>query len=179
MRSTTHTFTSIASALLLAAALAGPVTAQVSDVPRNVRVRLTLAGEPVQRVVGVVVPGEGDSLLVRTGDSLAVIPRARVQRVEMSGRGGRRTGRGLLIGFAVGTVVGAVAGLTCPTDCQPEMPLIMGAGGGGFGALLGGAAGALFRSETWTNVNRGGSAVSVDPAGGGRGVALGISLPAR
>lgn len=179
MRSTTHTFASVAAALLLAAALAGPAAAQSPDVPRNVRVRLTLSGDREQRVVGVVLPDAGDSLMVRAGDSLAVIPRARVQRVELPSRGGRRIGTGALIGFTAGVVVGAAAGVTCTNDCQSEMPLILGAGAGGVGAILGGAVGALFRSERWTDADQGGSAVSVAPAAGGRGVALGISLPAR
>ena len=122
MRSTARTFASIAAALVVAAALAGPAAAQDTEVPRNVRVRLTLAGEREQRVVGVVLPDAGDSLMVRTGDSLTVIPRDRVRRVELPSRGGRRIGMGALIGAAAGAVVGTVAGVTCPEDCQPEMP---------------------------------------------------------
>ncbi|HEU4556809.1 MAG TPA: hypothetical protein VFS20_03130 [Longimicrobium sp.] len=179
MRSIAHTFASASAALILSAGLAGPAAAQNPDVPRNVRVRLTLAGDRAQHVVGVVVPDGGDSLMVRTRDSLAVIPRERVQRVELSGRGGRRIRTGMLIGFAAGAVVGGVAGLTCPEDCQPGMSLILGGGGGGVGAILGGAIGALVRSERWMDVNQARSAIAVGSARDGGGMALGISLTTR
>lgn len=179
MRSIAHTFASASAALILATGLAGPAAAQNLDVPHNVRVRLTLAGERAQHVVGIVVPEGGDSLMVRTRDSLAVIPRDRVQRVELSNRGGRRIGTGMLIGFAAGAVVGGVAGVSCTGDCQAEMPLILGGAAGGIGALLGGAVGALVRSERWTDANQAGSTVRVGPGRDGRGMALGISLTTR
>lgn len=164
---------------LVLAFVAGRAEAQQVRVPENVRVRLTLSGDRGQRIVGVVLPAEGDSLMVRTGDSLAVIPRARVRRVELRDEHGpRNTYRGMLAGFTAGAVIGAVAGLTCPEDCQSEMPLILGAAGGGMGAVLGGVIGSLSRRELWRDADAPVPAVGIGPGHGG-GVALALSFRTR
>jgi len=166
-----------AAALIAATALAAPAAAQQAHVPESGRVRLTLAGTR-ERVAGRVLPSTPDSVMLSSADTLVVIPRSRITRVEVaSGHGARRILPGMLIGLGAGVVVGGAAGLACQdSDCPAEMPVYLGAAAGGVGMIVGGAIGALSRPLQWQDVDAPVQAVTAGPARGGHAVSLGVSL---
>lgn len=176
-----HSLTPLAAALMIAtAALARPAAAQQVHVPERGRVRLTLAGTG-ERIAGRVVPSTPDSVMLSVADTMAVISRARIARVEVpSGHGARRILPGMLIGLGAGVIVGGAAGLACQDpDCPAEMPVYLGAAAGGAGMIVGGAIGAFSRAVEWKDVDAPTPALSVGPARGGHGVALSVSLRTR
>jgi len=160
--------------------LAGPAAAQHARVPESGRVRPTLAGTH-ERIAGRVLPSAPDSVMLSSADTLVVIPRSRIARVEVpSGYGARHILPGMLIGLGAGVLVGSVAGLACQDpDCPAETPVYLGAAVGGVGMIVGGAIGAFSRPVQWKDIDAPVPAVAVAPARGSHGVSIGISLPAR
>ena len=137
------------------------------------RARVTASALGPDRRVATVLAHRGDTLALRpegTQDSLA-LPLAQVTRLEVS-RGERgRVRRGLALGLLGGAVLGAAGGYAmyesdpCAGEsieslgCLASPPLsrseemLVGAGLGGLlGAVAGGVAGALWRTERWERV---------------------------
>ena len=107
------------------------LVAQIEDLAQ-LRVRITSARYGLDRQIGSVVFATADSLKVEVErlrtehfrqrlvrDTLA-LSLDELDRLEVSRKSGRRTGRGALIGVGVGSVAGLALGLATWKECHPE-----------------------------------------------------------
>lgn len=148
--------------LALAGALPETADAQVILPPPGTRIRITL--DDAERVVGALSGARHDTLLIRPElqEADRAVPLNTLQRLEVS-RGIRpQTGRGALIGLLSGAAAGAVSGMVvcagdnCVNsgeDLTTLVPVVLGIGGGAFGAGVGALIGAQFHGEHWTTLS--------------------------
>lgn len=177
---------------LLALSAAGGAHAQSAAVgwpDSGARVRILRAGGYGWQV-GTLVERAGDTLVVARPSCCArdTIGLGALYALDVSrGRGvsANRVFAGMVIGAIVGATGGYfVSGIGCETGSEgPPCELgqvIVGALAGASGLVLGGVIGAMLRVERWDPVYpppRAGLLVRPSPTG--RGVAVGVTIPAR
>ncbi len=161
----------IAASVSLSIVCVSPVSGQVRATPEpafgpgaHVRVTSSCPGTTPARLqlcrdTGTFVGVHGDSLLISAGDSPLLLPRARVQQVELSVGTRRHFLTGLLVGFLGGTAAGAVFAFS-KADCTGSIDgpgpgaclgLAMALGGAPLG-LIGAGVGATIVSDRWRAV---------------------------
>lgn len=139
----------IAALVLVGVVQASPVLAQDAPAPApGTRVRVTVPAVEDWPITGVLRRAGTDTLwLEREGIELA-IPRAQIERFQVSR--GRRSHwfTGALVGGLVGAGAGAVPAIGLAQAGYDDTE-ILAVAGFGIGAAAGGILGALIRSERW------------------------------
>jgi hypothetical protein len=163
--------------IVVATALAAPVTAEVPDVPLNVRVRVTYgagSGTRPHRVVGRVVSADDGSLtLERAGGDRVTIPLPDIGRLERSLGGqplGSRVGRGVALGALAGAATGAILGATARDESyftQSELAVMGTIAFAAVGSAVGGVIGASGNAEEWKDLRVPRPALVLAPTRGG------------
>lgn len=179
-----------------AAALIGPNTgnAQTADVHSGDRVRVTTrsvldtersvysASTKGNRIIGQLVGGTWDILLVQADDDRLAIPFADIHEVAVS-RGVRSSAGSLAMlgGLAGGLFLGALAsndasrcGQWCIMDSGSAFGLGFALGAIG-GAMVGAAIGSAIHSERWARLSRN-KWMQIRPLTSASGVGLAVSL---
>ncbi len=140
----------ITALVVLGVVQATPVLAQDAPAPApGTRVRVTAPAVEDRPITGVFRRAGTDTLwLDRKGIELA-IPRAQIERFQVSR--GRRSHwlTGAFVGGLVGAGAGAVYASLYPGDLCSNCSEIFTAAGFGIGAAAGGIIGALIRTERW------------------------------
>jgi hypothetical protein len=136
----------------LPAAIAQPVTGQADS---GARVRVSTNTGSVRRWTGTLVSVGEDSLRLTRRDSLVSLPLSSVEQLERSRDRHSNAGGGAVIGAVVGGGTGLVLGLLASGDDDSfydvspgdvmVVTLMLGAVGGGVGALIGAAS----HKERW------------------------------
>jgi hypothetical protein len=147
------------SQLLVTSLAIVPLFAVASQEPRAInpgdRVRVTAPSVSGGRFAGTVLTVDPDSLVVQTGTETRRLPRASIERLDLSSGRKSHTLLGAGVGFLVGAAVGGGLVASDPTSCDEVHAAciavgaaVLGAGGGLVGALTG----ALVRTERWAEV---------------------------
>lgn len=115
------------------------------------------------------------------GKPTVLVPRAAIERLEVSRRTPRQVGgKGAAIGALVpgvplgllGAVVFSMGNLDCESNCSSGLPLMGAALGVGTGALIGGLLGSAMSDDGWEDVS---VSVGIAPQPG-KGIAGGLCL---
>jgi hypothetical protein len=142
-----------------------PATESRLELGTRVRVSSSAPGFFGPPMVGNVLAQRGDSLSLRperTQDSIT-LPLASISQLEV--RAGRHSqiGKGMGLGFLSGALIGAVYGAAVASNSHSpfgagEAAALVGLTGGFLGISVGGAIGAMWRTENWERVSAVGAA---------------------
>jgi hypothetical protein len=135
-----------------------PATESRLEAGTRVRVSSSAPGFFGPPMVGNVLAQRGDSLSLRperTQDSIT-LPLASISQLEVSAGRHSQIGKGMGLGFLSGALIGAVTGAASASKSPfsaGEAAAIVGLTGGFLGISVGGAIGAMWRTEDWERVS--------------------------
>ena len=178
MRRPTLRRTICLSVVILASIAALPTEALSEEerplppVPVGTKVRILAPSALSDRMTGMLVEIDKDTLLIVNDDSRLRVQRQAITQMEASIGKRRRTRIGMIVGAGIGALVlsqGIYGG--CLSDCGNRWDAEYILAGAGVGALLGAGIGALLKTDRWSSVPLEKVRMSIYPVRG-RGVGV-------
>jgi hypothetical protein len=139
-----------------------PLAGQARTVAEGDRVRVTLRhGAAARRLVGRITAVGRDTLFLNAEGQTApmAIPKATIEKLEISTGQHGNAGRGALIGLGVGAIGGGIVGAADASHCNNSQSFCLFSSGGemaivatvfgAIGTVLGAVVGAISRSDRW------------------------------